>query len=132
MHTHETTDTFTHARDPFEARNVNELMTMFGSDVKEWAKAQKDYHALIVCERVSDTAAGMLSGATLGLLFSCALLFVSAGLGLWIGRAIGDTALGMVIMGGAYIVVALLFLWAWRSRYRDRFKVDLINKLYHG
>jgi hypothetical protein len=132
MNTHDTTDAFTHTRDPFEARNVNELMAMFGSDVKEWAKAQKDYHALIVCERVSDTTAGLLSGVTLGLLLGCALLFLSAGLGLWIGRAIGDTVLGMVIMGGAYIVVALLFLLAWRSRYRDRFKVNLINKLYHG
>lgn len=118
--------------DPFELQDVGEFMRSLSEETKAWLEAQKKYHALVASERIARLTAGLLSGVLLGLVVLCVLMFMSISAAIWIGHQCGDTAVGFAIVAAAYLVLGLLFLWWWHSRYRDHVVLQLINKIYHG
>jgi hypothetical protein len=118
--------------DPFTHEDIRDLMDSMVDEAKAYWEAQKDYHALVASERAAKLSAGLLSSVVLCVVLASVLAFASLAAAIWIGRWMGDMALGFLLMGGVYLLIGLIFLWLWRSGYRDRFILRTVNSLYHG
>ena len=118
--------------DPFDQEDFSEFMDSMAGEAKAYWEAQKDYYALVASERVAKLSAGLISGAVLCVVLASVLAFLSLAAAIWIGRAMGDMAIGFLIMSGAYLLLGLVFMVLWRSGYRDRSILRLLNSLYHG
>ena len=118
--------------DPFDQEDFGQFMDSMAGEAKAYWEAQKDYHALVASERAAKLGAGLLSGVVLCVLVASVLAFLSLGAAIWIGRLMGDLALGFLLMGGLYLLLGMIFLVVWRAGYRDRFILRMVNSLYHG
>lgn len=118
--------------DPFEVRDAGEFIRSLTDETKAWLEAQKEYHTLVASERAARAAAGSFSVAVLGLVLTLMIAFLGVSSALWIGHRMNDLASAFLIVAGAYGVLGAVFLWLWRSRYRDRFVLRLVNMFHHG
>lgn len=119
------------ARDPFEHEDFGEFMDSMASEAKGYWSAQKEYYTFVASEKAAKASAGMLNGLVMGLAVTSILVFLSLSAAIWIGRLLGDMALGFLSMAGVYFVLGLLFLIIWRSGYRDRYILGMFNSIYH-
>lgn len=99
------------------------------ADAKGWVEAQKKYTGLVVSERLGQLTGALLTDIVLAALFGSALLMCSLALGLYLGELLGSTALGLLLLGVAYLLAALIFLGYGKGRMRDRVTLYIINTL---
>lgn len=118
--------------DPFEQEDFSDFMNSMAEDAKAYWHAQRDYYALVASERGAKLGADLIGGTVLCACAGLVLLFLSLGAAIWLGSVVGDIALGFVIVGGFYLLLSLLFLLFWRSRYRDATVLRIVNSLYNG
>ena len=118
--------------DPFELKDIGAYADSLTGEVKTWLEAQRDYHILVASERAAELSTGFLGGSILCSLLACALAFLSIAGAIWIGRSMGDPALGFLVISGTYLLLGLIFIPLWRRRYRDLTTLRLFNALYHG
>ena len=118
--------------DPFELTDPGEYAGSLMGGIKAWLEAQRDYHTLVASQRVARVGTSLMGGSILWVLLACALAFLSAAGAIWIGRWLDDTALGLLLMGGGFLLLGLVFMLLWRSGSRDRCTLRLFNALYRG
>ncbi len=119
------------ARDPFDHEDFGDFMDSMASEAKGYWTAQKEYYTFVASEKAAKASAGMLNGLIMGLVVASILVFLSLAGAIWIGRLLGDMALGFLSMAGVYFVLGLIFLIIWRSGYRDRYILSMFNSIYH-
>ena len=118
--------------DPFDEQDFSHVLESMTVEAKAYWTAQKDYYALVASERAAKLSANMLGGVLLGVFTGVAMAFLSVAAAIRIGHGLGDMALGFLVMGGAYLLLGLIFLLIWRSGYRDKFILRMVNSIYHG
>ena len=118
-------------KDPRDERDLGVFMDSMMAEAKGWFEAQKDYYALVASERAAKAASGVLSGVVMIVLLGSVLVFLNIAAGLWLGQMLHNMALGFLIVGGAYLVLFLIFQFIWRGKVKDRFVLRIINAL-HG
>jgi hypothetical protein len=119
------------SRDPFEHEDFGEFMDSMAGEAKSYWTAQKEYYTFVASEKAATASAGLLNGLVLGLIVASILVFLSLAGAIWIGRLLGDMALGFLSMAGVYLVLGLLFMIIWRSGFRDRYILGMFNSIYH-
>jgi hypothetical protein len=119
------------ARDPFEHEDFSEFMDSMAKEAKGYMTAQKEFYTFVASEKAAKASAGMLNGLVMGLAVASILVFLSLSAAIWIGRLLGDMALGFLSMAGVYLLLGLIFLIIWRSGYRDRYILGMFNSIYH-
>lgn len=84
--------------------------------VKEYA--EQSFNLLLL--NLYEKTARMISGATAAIIFAVfgiiVLLFLSMGLAIWIGHALGETYLGFFVVAAFYLLVAA-FLYIMRDKW---------------
>ncbi|MBX2973134.1 MAG: hypothetical protein KF797_08525 [Flavobacteriales bacterium] len=99
-------------------------------DGKGWLEAQKQYATLAGSEKLGRLS-GTLLVAVVSALFVGAVLFMgSIALAIWLGRVIGDMALGFLAVAGIFLLLTIIFYLIWRHILRDRITLSIINAAY--
>ena len=99
-------------------------------DGQGWLGTQRELATLAVSEKLGRLSGTVAIALVSALLLTIVLLMCSVALALWAGRAMGDTALGFLAVGGIYLVLAVLFYVLWNKVLRDRITLAIINAIH--
>jgi hypothetical protein len=112
-------DPFT-SRDPREITDVGDLLGSMTDEARGYVASERAYLTLLLAKRTSEMA-GSLIGALVGtVIIAAVMVFGSVAAAIALGRALGDPALGYLIISGVYAVLFIVFLFAmartpWRA-----------------
>jgi len=79
-------------------------------DAKEYVNVRVDEAKLTVAEKTSKAISVVIAGAVVSVVFLISLLFFSASASYALGNWLGGAWLGFLIVGGLYLLTALLVL----------------------
>lgn len=96
-------------------------------DGKGWLEAQKQYTTLAGSEKLGKLSGTLLVAVVSALFIAAVLVMCSMALAIWLGRVIGDLALGFLAVGGIYLVLTIVFYLVWRHVLRDRITLAIVN-----
>jgi len=99
-------------------------------DGKGWLEAQKNYATLAGSEKLGKLSGTLLVAVVSALFIAAVLVMCSMALAIWLGRVIGDLALGFLAVGGIYLVLTIVFYLIWRHMLRDRITLSIVNAAY--
>jgi hypothetical protein len=99
-------------------------------DGKGWLEAQKHYATLAGSETVGKLSGTLLVAVVSALFIGAVLVMCSVALAIWLGRVIGDLALGFLSVGGIYLLLTIAFYLVWRHSLRDRITLAIVNAAY--
>jgi hypothetical protein len=80
------------------------------SETKAYVDKNVEYYKLLGFKIVAKTTTMFVSYTLILLAFAFVLLFGSIAAGFAIGNSIGSTALGFLIIAGAYLIIGIFFL----------------------
>src|SRR3954468_8185198 len=95
--------------------------------LRDFLKESFNLLVLNTYEKVSRIISGITSVLLIGTLLGFILLFISIGLALWIGRLMNESFVGFFIVGGIYLLMALIF-YSNRSRWIQTSIIDVMLK----
>ena len=90
----------------------------------------RDLTAIRIVEQVSLGASLSVLGIIALLFAMCILLFVGLGAAWWVGQETGNTALGLFIVGGAYLILFSVLLVTARKYLIPVIRDLIIKKIY--
>lgn len=99
-------------------------------DGKGWLEAQKNYGILLGSETAGKLSGTLLVAVVSALFIAAVLVMCSMALAIWLGRVLGDLALGFLSVAGIYLLLTVVFYFIWRHMLRDRITLALINAAY--
>lgn len=99
-------------------------------DGKGWLEAQKNYGILLGSETVGKLSGTLLVAVVSALFIAAVLVMSSIALAIWLGRVMGDLALGFISVAGIYLLLTIVFYLIWRHMLRDRITLSIINAAY--
>ncbi len=99
-------------------------------DGKGWLDAQKQYAVLTGSEKLGRLSGTLLVAVVSALFIAAVLAMCSIALAIWLGRVIGDLALGFLAVSGLYLVFTIVFYLIWRHMLRDRITLAIVNAAY--
>ncbi|MEP7145156.1 MAG: hypothetical protein ABI707_19880 [Ferruginibacter sp.] len=82
----------------------------------DYLETRLDLLKLKAISKTSDAASSIVSGLTILLIISFALVMLNIGLSIWVGELLGKTYLGFFAVAGFYILIAFvlhLFRHSW-------------------
>ncbi len=86
---------------------TNSFESLFGR-AGEYFETRLELLRLKSVDKSSDVISSLVAALTIILIISFAIIIVSIGLALWIGEQIGKSYYGFFIVGGFYIIIALI------------------------
>lgn len=99
-------------------------------DGKGWVDAQKAYGILLGSEKLGRLSGTLLVAVVSALFIAAVLVMSSVALAIWLGRVMGDLALGFLVVAGIYLLLTIVFYLIWRHMLRDRITLSIINAAY--
>lgn len=99
-------------------------------DGKGWMEAQKAYGILVGSEKLGRLSGTLLVAVVSALFIAAVLVMSSVALAIWLGRLMGDLALGFLTVAGIYLLLTVVFYLIWRHMLRDRITLSIINAAY--
>lgn len=110
--------------------DLSELLTEVSADAKEFWRAQRDYTLLVASEKAARAGRTMAGGVIMLALISVMVIMFSMGAAYLIADLVGSLAMGFLCVGGGYLVIALLFLFLWKSVLGAKVQLDIINAFH--
>lgn len=99
-------------------------------DGKGWLEAQKAYGILLGSEKLGKLSGTLLVAVVSSLFIAAVLVMSSVALAIWLGRMMGDMALGFLSVAGIFLLLTVAFYLIWRHMLRDRITLAIINAAY--
>lgn len=99
-------------------------------DGKGWLEAQKAYGILLGSEKLGKLSGTLLVAVVSSLFIAAVLVMSSVALAIWLGRMMGDMALGFLSVAGIFLLLTIVFYLIWRHMLRDRITLSIINAAY--
>lgn len=99
-------------------------------DGKGWLEAQKAYGILVGSEKLGRLSGTLLVAVVSALFIGAVLVMCSVALAIWLGRMLGDMALGFLTVAGIFLLLTIIFYLIWRHMLRDRITLAIINAAY--
>lgn len=99
-------------------------------DGKGWLEAQKAYGILLGSEKLGKLSGTLLVAVVSALFIAAVLVMSSVALAIWLGRMMGDMALGFLSVAGIFLLLTVVFYLIWRHMLRDRITLSIINAAY--
>ena len=107
---------------------LEQLADQVMAEAKGLIESQRRLLLLSTADRVDKASARTVTVVVMIVGVALVLLFASIAGALYIGRRLGDMALGFLIMAGVFVVLSGIFLLIWRGGLRDRLHVAVINE----
>lgn len=118
-------------RDPFAVTDLGDFVDSFVAEGKGWVSEERNYLMLLLTKRTSEMSHVLLGLFARMILIAAIAMFAGVAASIAIGRAVGDVAVGYLIVSGVYALILLAFMLLWTGPVGDRFKLRMIN-LLHG
>lgn len=113
-----------------EEPDLGVFMDAVVEDGKGWLEAQKNYGILFGSEKLGKLSGTLLVAVVSALFIGAVLVMSSVALAMWLGRIMGDLALGFLAVAGIYLLLTVIFYFIWRHILRDRITLAIINAAY--
>ncbi len=105
--------------------NVDALL----KDAGRYVEVKTELFRLKASDKAADTGSTIVATLVVGMVLLMALLLISAGLAFWVGKLLGEVFYGFFIVGGVYLLAAVI-LYAFKdSILRTPLYNSIINKL---
>ena len=117
--------------DPRTITDFSDFFDAMAGNAKGYVATERAYLTLLLAKRASDVSKSLVGIVIGAIIIAVMTVFASVAGAIALGRALGDPALGYLIMTGIYAVLLVIFLSLWSGRTGDRFKLTIIN-LLHG
>lgn len=110
--------------------DLGSFMDAVVEDGQGWLEAQKQYAMLAGSEKLGKLSGTLLVAVVSALFIAAVLAMCSIALAIWLGRLMGDLALGFLAVGGLYLLLTIVFYMIWRHMLRDRITLSIVNAAY--
>ena len=107
--------------------DFSSFMKRFAEDIKGYVRAQREYLALHITEKVGTVMGKIVQQVVLFVTVGMALLFLNIALALYLGDLVASRPLGFVFVAAIYLLLLAGFSIWWSNGGRDRFVLDRIN-----
>lgn len=107
---------------------LSDQLDALTAHVEQYVNSTLAYYKLSLFKQLMKAFSSLTKLLVLGSFFLVFLGFVSVGLAILIGKAIGDVSLGFFIVGGFYFLVFLV-LWAVWKNCVEKFFLQKFSKL---
>lgn len=117
--------------DPRSITDLGDFLDSFVGTTRNMISAEREYITFLVTKRTAEAArkvAGSLAGFVL---YGLAVLLISIGGAIWIGRELDNVVLGFVIIAAGYVISGIVFGVLWKGPFGERFVTDIMNS-FHG
>jgi len=111
---------------------LGELLEAALHDGKAYFHARQEQVKLDVYGKTGAVAGNLLVLLISAVASTLFLVFASLALAVWLGTVMGGLALGLTIVGGAYLLVFLLVFFLARNRIQESVQLHVINLLRDG
>lgn len=105
-----------------------ELVKELAQKAEDFARTNIELYKLKAIDKGTDVFSSVASAIIIGIIVIFSVLILSIGLAVWIGQALGNIAYGFLIVGGLYLLMALV-LFLTRKTVLDNFFNDYIVRL---
>ena len=80
-------------------------------------------------DKASDVTSSVISRLVIGLIVALVLLFINIGLAIWIGDLLGKMYYGFFLLGGFYLLVAIILYASRRAFIKRPLNDRLVRKM---
>jgi hypothetical protein len=96
-------------------------------NVKEYVNNKIELTKLTVAEKSSSVLSKLMAGIIVAIVFTFFLVFASVALSLMLGKWLGDTWLGFLVVAGIYLLIGLI-VWFGREKI---IRIPIMNTILH-
>lgn len=120
-----------YARDPYAITDASDFLDSMVAEGKGWVDQERAYLTLMMTTRAAELSKSLVGAFVWLILVGAIMAFLGVAAAIGIGKAIGDPAVGYLIVAGIYAVLLGAFALLWKGAMGDGFKLRIIN-LLHG
>ena len=117
--------------DPRSITDLGDFVDSLVASAKGTIRGERDHLTFMLAKNVAETLRRIAGSIAAFVLYGLALLIASIGGAIWLGRELGDVALGFGCVALLFLVLGVVFGALWKQVWGKRFVVNLINDL-HG
>lgn len=114
-----------------EGKSLFDQFAELRENLQEYIQARVSYYALLAFEKSSRLLTVLLNAWVVSACILLALLFLSASAAIYLGRLWGALELGLLAVGGFYILLALFF-FLFRNRLFGRCVIRSLARMFFG
>lgn len=93
-----------------EGKSFFENISELRENLLKYLETKVTYYGLVAFEKTARLVSSLVSNAAIILIMLLALLFFSAAAGLYFGRLLESYELGLLIIGGFYLLLGIVFI----------------------
>ncbi len=98
-------------------------------NIQKYLETRLSYYGILVFERAAKTLSLLIANLVLAAILLLALLFISGAAAWFLGGLLGSYGYGMLIVGGFYLLLALVF-FAWRRSIFGRAAIRILLNIF--
>jgi uncharacterized membrane protein YqjE len=110
--------------------DIGNFLNAVSADAVAYVEARRRLFTLNASEKAGRLAGKFLLAVVVFLITIAVFVMAGLALALYMGRWLGDNALGFLATAGIFVVLALLFYLFWRLVLRDRITLSVINAVH--
>lgn len=112
-----------------ETKSILENISGLKENLKAYLETKISYYALQTFEKAVNALTVLVSNGFVILLLWMALIFFSAAAGLYIGRLLESIELGLLIIGGFYLLLGIVF-FVFRKQVFSRIIIRILVNVF--
>lgn len=104
-------------------------ITGLKDSLQKYIETKSAYYALLAFEKAAKLLSLLMANTAWMMAGLLALIFLSGALAIYLGEVLQSAWLGMLIVGGFYLLLVLLF-YAWRKRIFGRMAIRILQDVF--
>ncbi len=112
-----------------DGRKMLEHIAGLKDNVRKYLETKISYYGVLAFEKAVKLLSMLMANAVIIILCLLALVFLSAAAATWIGELLDNAIYGLLITGGFYLLLALIFL-AWRKGIFGRIAIRVLTNIF--
>ncbi len=112
-----------------DGRELLEHIAGLKDNARRYLETRISYYGVLAFEKAVGLLTMFMANSAVFALAVIALFFLSGACSLWLGEMLGSYMLGMLIVGGFYLFLALI-LFVWRKRIFGRIAIKVLINIF--
>lgn len=112
-----------------EGNSFFQNISEFRENLLKYVETNVSYYGLVAFEKAVKLFSYLMSGAVTMLLMALALIFFSGAAGLYFGKLLQSYELGLLIIGGFYLLLGIVF-FIFRKKIFNRIVIKSLGEVF--
>lgn len=112
-----------------EGKSFFENISGLREDLLKYLETKASYYGLVAFEKAVKLINSLVSSSIIVLIMLLALVFFSAAAGLYFGHLLESYELGLLIIGGFYLLLGIVFI-IFRKKIFSRYIIKSLNEVF--